>query len=196
MNNGQDSKADLIQVYRWLRQYGYNDSHSGNLSIRDGRRFWITPTGACADTLTQDQLIQCDLSHTPPPGASLDANLHMQCYERNPGINAIIHSHGPHSVGATMDLSEYRPVDFEGQYYFPTVPVLRIDYDSYVDKAPTEVAEALTTSKLVIVAGHGVYAAAEDLNLAYKWTCSLEQSAKTDLIHRMTVMTDLHNNKR
>jgi len=94
-----------------------------------------------------------------------------------------------------MDLSDYTPADFEGQYYFQTVPILRIDYDSYVDEAPAKVAAALQQSKLVIVAGHGVYAAAENLNLAYKWTCSLEQSAKTDLIHRMARMTTPHNNK-
>jgi L-fuculose-phosphate aldolase len=30
----------------------------------------------------------------------------------------------------------------------------------------------------MVVRGHGVYASAENLNLAYKWTCSLELSAK------------------
>jgi len=189
MNTRKDSKSDLIQTYRWLRQYGYNDSHSGNISLRDGDTIWVTPTGACADTLSEEQLVACDLNHGPGPGASLDANLHIKCYRQNPHISAVIHSHGPYSVGITMDLSDYTPADFEGQYYFPTVPILRIDYDTYVDEAPARVAAALRDSKLVIVAGHGVYAAAENLNLAYKWTCSLEQSAKTDLIHRMARMT-------
>lgn len=184
MPDQKDTKSELIQIYRWLRQYGYNDSHSGNMSCRFGDSFWMTPTGACADTLTEDQLIKCDLSHLPPIGASLDAPLHMQSYLNNSNIAAVIHSHGPYSVGLTMDLDQYTPVDFEGQYYFPTVPILRIDYDNYVQEAPARVAEALINHKLVIVAGHGIYAAAENLNLAYKWTCSLEQSAKTDFIRR------------
>jgi len=29
------------------------------------------------------------------------------------------------------------------------------------------------------VRGHGVYARAESINLAYKWSCSFELSAKT-----------------
>jgi len=33
-----------------------------------------------------------------------------------------------------------------------------------------------------VVCGHGVYAAGESLNLAYKWSCSLELSAKTAFI--------------
>jgi L-fuculose-phosphate aldolase len=36
----------------------------------------------------------------------------------------------------------------------------------------------------VIVRGHGVYAAGETLERAYKWTCSLELSAKTAVIAR------------
>jgi L-fuculose-phosphate aldolase len=185
MQTHTNTKTDLIQTYHWLRQYGYNDSHSGNISIRDGDTIWVTPTGACADTLTEEDLIACPLEGDPGKGASLDAPLHMQCYRENPKLGAVIHSHGPYSVGITMDLSDYTPADFEGQYYFPNVPILRIDYDTYVDEAPAQVAAALKNNKLVIVAGHGVYAAAENLNLAYKWTCSLELSAKTDLIHRL-----------
>ena len=184
MTLNKDSKSDLIQTYRWLRQYGLNDSHSGNASIRDGQTIWITPTGACADTLTEDELIACNLTQGPAAGASLDAALHIQCYRENPHIKAVIHSHGPHSVGVTMDLSEYTPVDFEGQYYFQHVPVLRIDYHSYLEEAPKRVADALKNNKLVVVSGHGVYAAAESLNLAYKWTCSFESSAKTAWLSR------------
>jgi L-fuculose-phosphate aldolase len=46
------------------------------------------------------------------------------------------------------------------------------------------VAEVLTEYPIAIVRGHGVYACGKDLNLAYKWTCSLEQSAKTAFIAR------------
>ncbi|MBD3670781.1 MAG: class II aldolase/adducin family protein [Gammaproteobacteria bacterium] len=183
----QDSKADLIQYYHWLRQYGLNDSHSGNLSIRHGKTIWVTPSGACADTLTEDDLIACDIETGPGKGASLDAPLHIQCYRNNPNINAVMHSHGVHTVALTMDVDKYVPVDFEGHYYFGSVPVLKIDYDNYVSEAPQRVAETLQNTKITVVGGHGVYAAAETLNLAYKWTCSLELSAKTDFIRRMAL---------
>jgi len=79
----------------------------------------------------------------------------------------------------TLNGDDFIPADFEGQYYFPVVPVLNIAYDDYLDEAPQRVAKALSKHKIVIVRGHGVYAQAETLNLAYKWTCSLELSAKT-----------------
>ena len=61
-----DPRDDLIRHYRWLRQYGINDSHSGNASVRDGDRVWVTPTGACADTLAAADLKACTLGEAPP----------------------------------------------------------------------------------------------------------------------------------
>jgi L-fuculose-phosphate aldolase len=42
----------------------------------------------------------------------------------------------------------------------------------------------LAHAPITVVRGHGVYAWGESLNLAYKWTCSLELSAKTAFIAR------------
>jgi L-fuculose-phosphate aldolase len=177
-------REELIQYYRWLRQHGCNDSHSGNASVRKDGRFWVTPTGACADTLTPEDLVECPLRGACREGASLDGPLHQMVYEKNPAARAVLHSHGPYTVAMTLDGEDFVPVDFEGQYYFPKVPVITIPYDRYVELAPAAVAEALAGNRIAVVRGHGVYACAENLNLAYKWTCSLELSAKTAFIAR------------
>lgn len=172
-------KQDLIQHYRWLRQYGLNDSHSGNASVRDGDTIWVTPGGCCADTIEADNLVPCSIDGQIGEGASLDAPLHIAVYQQNPQARAVLHSHGPHSVALTMNGKDFRPIDFEGQYYFRHVPVLNIEYQDYLDESPVLVSRALADSKITIVRGHGVYATADNINLAYKWTCSLELSAKT-----------------
>jgi L-fuculose-phosphate aldolase len=177
-------KDDLIHYYQWLRQYGVNDSHSGNISVRDDSLFWVTPTGACADSLTPDELIQCSVKDALPDGASLDARLHQLVYQKNPLATAVIHSHGPHIVALTMNGKDYIPPDFEGQYYFPRVPVLSINYARCITEAAEKVSDALIEYPVVIVRGHGVYAQGTSLNLAYKWSCSLEMSAKTTFIAR------------
>jgi L-fuculose-phosphate aldolase len=177
-----DLREDLVRHYRWLRQYGLNDSHSGNASVRTGDHIWVTPTGACADTLTAADLLACPLAGPPSAGASLDTPLHLAVYRANPKAAAVLHSHGPYSVALTMTGEDFVPPDFEGQYYFPRVPVLSVPYQRYVAEAPARVATVLAEYRLAIVRGHGVYAAGETLNLAYKWTCSLELSAKTAFI--------------
>lgn len=175
----QQLKQDLVQHYQWLRQYGCNDSHSGNASFRWHDEVWVTPTGCCADTLSVDDLVRCHISGDSEAAASLDAPLHIEVYRHNSEARAIFHSHGPHAVALTLNGEDFVPVDFEGQYYFPFVPVISIPYDDYVSRSPRAVAEQLATHKVAVVRGHGVYACAESINLAYKWSCSLELSAKT-----------------
>ncbi len=170
---------DLVRHYQWLRQYGYNDSHSGNASVRQGSDFWVTPSGCCADTLTSADLIQCPLDAAPSHGASLDAILHQAVYQKKPEVTALLHSHGAYSVAATLSGHDFFPVDFEGQYYFERIPVISIDYDKYIEEAADAVSEVLIDYPITVVRGHGVYACAESINLAYKWTCSFELSAKT-----------------
>ncbi|MEA3278095.1 MAG: molybdopterin-guanine dinucleotide biosynthesis protein B [Pseudomonadota bacterium] len=179
-----DLREDLVRHYRWLRRYGYNDSHSGNASVRVGDGFWVTPTGACADTLEADDLLLCPLEGPCPQDASLDAPLHQLVYQRQAQATAMLHSHGPYSVAMSFAGQDFRPVDFEGQYYFERVPVLPIDYADYLELAPEAVADALAEQSIAMVRGHGIYAWGETLNRAYKWTCSLELSAKTYVIAR------------
>jgi len=180
-----DLRQELTRCYQWLRQYGYNDSHSGNISARDGDDFWITPTGACADTLAADDFMRAPLDGALPQGVSGDANLHRAVYRANERARAVIHSHCPHAVALTLNGEDFVPPDFEGQLYFATVPVISVPYEVYFEQAAERVAATLARHPICIVRGHGVYAWGESLNLAYKWTCSLEMSAKTALIARL-----------
>ncbi len=182
MNN----KTALVAHYRWLRQVGDNDSHSGNGSVRVADQFWITPAGACADRLTVDDLVLCAVNGAPTAGASLDANLHAAVYRLNPQAGAVLHSHGPNAIALTLNAPVFEPQDFEGRAYFPCVPVLPIEYDRYLEQAPQSVADALRSHRVVIVRGHGLYAADRDLNLAYKWLSALEHSAKIAAIARQS----------
>lgn len=182
-SHSETSPADaLVRYYELLRRHGYNDSHSGNASVRDGDAIWVTPTGACADTLEPDELVRCPLDEPPPPGASLDARLHLAVHGCRDDIGAVLHSHGHHAVGLTLGGQDFIPPDFEGGLYFGRVPVLDVPYDRYVDEAPGQVAEALATAPICIVRGHGLYARGETLDRAYKWSCSLEQSARTAFV--------------
>ncbi|MDH5425259.1 MAG: class II aldolase/adducin family protein [Gammaproteobacteria bacterium] len=186
-------KQELVQYYKWLRQYGLNDSHSGNASVRDGDTIWITPTGACADTLTEQQLIACKTGQPAADGASLDAPLHLAVYQDNPQINAVLHCHGAYTVAMTMNGKDFVPFDFEGQFYFGRIPVINLEFNDIFIKSAQLIAEELKTSKAAVVCGHGVYAAAESLNLAYKWSCSLESSAKVAHIAHQAGTFPKHN---
>lgn len=175
-------KQELVDHYRLLRQFGLNDSHSGNASVRDGETVWVTPTGCCADLLTADDLVACNIDGSIGDGASLDAPMHIKVYRKNPEARAVLHSHGPHTVALTLNGEDFIPADFEGQYYFSRVPVIDAPYDAYVSDSPELISSVLRDHRITVYRGHGVYAQGSTVNLAYKWTSSLELSAKTAFI--------------
>lgn len=172
------AKDELVAYYSWLRKYGYNDSHSGNASFREQDTIWITPSGACADTLQAKDLVACSMQGFLGENASFDAPLHIEVYKENPEARALLHSHGPHTIAITMNGKDFTPEDFEGQLYFPKVPVHTIPFAEYSEKSPKLIARTLREHCIAVTRGHGVYACAKSLDLAYKWTCSLEHSAK------------------
>lgn len=179
----KENPEQLIKVYQWLRRYGLNDSHSGNASLRVGDSIWITPTGACADTLTTDELLECRLDASvdalKASGASQDASIHLAAYRANGDTRAILHSHAPHAVALSLTGKDFTPADLEGQLYFGRVRVLNIAHgDHFGDETAGQIAHVLGTDRVVIERGHGVYAAGESLEAAYKWTTSLALSAK------------------
>jgi len=185
-DNGE-SRRELVRHYHRLRRYGCNDSHSGNASVRAGETFWITPTGACADTLEPDELVACPMDGPCPAGASLDALLHRSVYRAQPRATALLHSHGPYSVALSFAGQDFRPVDLRGQSCFEQVPVLSMEDEDDPEQAARAVANALADHRIALVHGHGVYAWGETPDQAYKWTCSLELSAKTYVIARQAV---------
>jgi len=181
----KDARQALVEYYRLLRRHGYNDSHSGNGSVRVRDVAWLTPTGACGDTLSADDLVACPVDGEPETGASLDAPLHLAVYRANPDARAVLHSHGPHAIALSLSGEDFVPVDFEGAAFFPRVPVLDIAYADYVAESPARVAAALASHPVAIVRGHGVYAWGETLDRAYKWNCSVEASARIAWLARV-----------
>jgi L-fuculose-phosphate aldolase len=179
-----DNKQSLIRFYQLLRQHGLNDSHSGNISYLHDSHFFITPTGSCADLAEEKDLVHCTMDDANVPKASLDQHAHRAIYRHNPEARAVIHSHNPYTLALTLNGEDFVPVDLEGQYYFPRVPVISISFKTYFEHSPILIATALAEYPVVVVRGHGIYAQGKSLEMAYKWVCSLEQSAKTAFLAR------------
>jgi len=172
-------QEQLVLYYRLLSQRALNDSHSGNGSIRlSDDAFSITKTGACADTLQVSELIHCSFNKELPNNVSLDAGIHKHVYQTLADCNAILHAHNPYTIALTLQAELFSPVDFEGKLYFGELEVIQCEEKNYLGVMPRRIAASLQKQPVAIVQSHGVYASANNIEQAYKWLCSLEQSAK------------------
>ena len=98
-----DIRDALVQVYRWLRLYGYNDSHSGNISARipGASLMIIKPSGVSYDELTPESMVVCDLNGTKVSGElrpSSDTVSHAYIYRHMPDVAGVVHTHSRYAT--------------------------------------------------------------------------------------------------
>ena len=89
-------RADLVQAARELPARGLSAGTSGNVSVRDGAGFLITPSGVPYGTMTASDVVQLDSAgrvvggHLSP---SSEWRLHLGLYAERPDLGAIVHAH-------------------------------------------------------------------------------------------------------
>lgn len=176
---------DFQQVGGDLFLAGLNNSHSGNLSVRVGDRLVITRTGSMLGHLEIKDLIETGIETDDEntPLASTEIGVHRAVY-LGTSAQAVVHAHSPHAVALSLLLDEIVPVDAEGRYLLPTVPVL----SPAVTIASKELEEILPSClrdhRIVLVRGHGTFAAGKTMEEAYKWTASFAHSCRILCITR------------
>lgn len=87
----------IIDAVRLLAAKGLNQGASGNVSVRDGDGFVVTPSGVAADALGADQLVRMDMAGQWS-GAwkpSSEWRFHRDIYAARPDAGAIVHCHSP-----------------------------------------------------------------------------------------------------
>ncbi|MCL4368981.1 MAG: aldolase [Actinobacteria bacterium] len=165
---------------------GLNSSHSGNMSVREGDRIYITRRGSMLGRLTERDVIETGLeaddSHITL--ASTEIKIHRSIY-LNTSALAIVHAHPPFAIALSLDRQAIAPVDSEGIYYFKSIPVLHAERTIGSEEVAARLPEALQNYKAVMVGGHGSFAVGQMLEEAYQWTSSLEASCRMLWLHTL-----------
>lgn len=101
-----DLAAHLCAAGAHLESLGLSPGSSGNLSIRDGDRVLITPSGASMSALEPDDLSVLTftgsaLEHVAGPRPSKELALHHAMYQRDPAATCVVHLHSTYAVSAS-----------------------------------------------------------------------------------------------
>ena len=182
------SLENFQQVGKDLFLAGLNNSHSGNISQRLGDKMLITRTGAMLHHIAESDLIETSIFNEDEntKKASREHPVHKAIYAKTKA-KAVVHAHSPHSVALAYEEDIFKPIDAEGKLYFPNgVPVITAEQTIASYEVGEKCAELLKQVPAVIVREHGVFAAGETLEEAYKYVCSLEHSAKIKFLNQIS----------
>ena len=164
---------------------GMNNTHSGNLSMRNNRMMTITRSGSMLHRLEFDDLIETLIKGEDSQTArvSREIPVHRSIYNHT-NANAIAHSHPPHIIALSLLTDCIIPIDAEGAYFFGRgINVTRVNNPIASEEVGEKILAELEKYPLAIVKGHGVFATGKDLEECLHWTSSLEHSAKIILLN-------------
>lgn len=175
---------------------GYNNSHSGNISIRKGDDIFISRTGSMLDEIVESDVVKVGLlpDAIKDKSASMELLNHRALYLANNNINAVVHAHMPYAIVMADGQQEIKPYDQEGEYYFPRIPV--INAQSTI--ASVEVAEKIKKyahiSQAVVIQKHGVFSWGKDLEEAYHFSTVVESVCRVNYLLEVKNATKNNSN--
>lgn len=183
--------AALVEAGRSLFERGLTPGRTGNLSIRDGEDWLVTPTGVSLGRLDASEPSRVDGAwrHTGGPPPTKEVPVHAAMAQALEGIGAIVHLHSPHAValsclpptGPDMDEAPFRVLT---PYFVMKVgSVAWIPYHRPGDPALRDaLAERLLGRHAALLANHGPVVAARDLGAALDAIEELEATARIELL--------------
>ncbi len=105
MSDEASLRMQICRVGRSLFERGYVHATAGNISVRLGDGFLITPTDACLGDLDPLRLARVDAAGRQTGGdrASKTLALHRRIYEAAPDAGCVIHTHSTNLVALTLE---------------------------------------------------------------------------------------------
>ncbi len=102
----------LCKLGRSLFERGLTHGSTGNLSVRSGDGFLLTPTGSSLGELDPARLSVLDAEgrHVAGDAPTKEALLHLAMYRERPRDAAVVHLHSIHSVAVSV-LADVDPAD-------------------------------------------------------------------------------------
>lgn len=98
MTDQAEIRQEMIATCRRMNAAGLNVGTAGNLSVRIGGGFLITPSGIAYETITPDQIVEMDFDgrYYGDIIPSSEWRLHHAILKQRADANVVLHSHAIH----------------------------------------------------------------------------------------------------
>lgn len=175
-----DLAMQLLHTAQQLQLAGLNKGTSGNVSVRNGAGFLITPSGVPIDALSAAAMVQMDLDGGAEAGKkpSSEWRFHRDILQQRPEVNAVVHTH---SMFATTLACLQREIP-AFHYMIAVAGGVNIrcaPYALFGSQVLSDVAlRALQDRKACLLANHGMIALGRDLAEALSIAVEVENLAE------------------
>lgn len=106
--------AEVLATARQMNVVGINRGAAGNVSVRDGDGFIITPTGMAYDECVPADMVKVGLDGTASGNRkpSSEWRFHRDIYAARPEAGAILHAHSPFATALACQSVEIPPFHY------------------------------------------------------------------------------------
>jgi len=179
-------REQIVAACRQLDSSGLNRGTSGNVSCREGEHFLITPTGVPVDEITPSKIVSLDFDGKVIGigKPSSEWQFHSAIYRARAEINAVVHTHAPHSTALACLREDLPPFHYmialAGGDSVRCAPYALFGTDTLSQHAGA----ALVDRGACLLANHGMITLGRDLDEAMTIAIELESLCQQYLIAR------------
>jgi hypothetical protein len=169
----------IVDAGRAMLSAGLVRGTQGNVSVRDGDRILITPSGVPYEAIEPGDIVVLDLAGEVVEGTlapSSERRVHIAIYSARDDVRAIVHTHSRAAV-RWSDLGEPLPID---GVVVPTAAYALTGTDQLAVNA----VGALGDAPAVLMAGHGIVAVGATIDEARAVADRVELAAEHAWGHR------------
>jgi ribulose-5-phosphate 4-epimerase/fuculose-1-phosphate aldolase len=190
MADGTDLRERMVKWGRSLFERGFTVGSSGNISVRCGDGFLVTPTNSCMGFLDAARITKLDAGWNLISGdaPTQEVPLHRAFHEGRPQTGAVVHLHSTFATALSC-LADIDPEDAIAPITpyvvmrVGRVPVLPYTMPGSADVAPLVRARAADHAA-ILLANHGPVVAGTSLESAVFAAEELEETAKLLILTR------------
>ncbi len=183
-NDSVEIRRSIIDACRRMAPMGISHGTSGNISVRQGERLLITPSGIPYDRMSQRDIVSMDFDGNwqGELAPSSEWRFHLDLMKSREDVNAVVHGHSLHATSLAICGREIPAV----HYMIAAAGGATIrcaDYATFgTEVLSFNVLEAMRERNCCLLANHGMIAVGKNLGKAIWLASELENLAHQYII--------------
>lgn len=184
------AKQEIIKTSKMMYRSGMVNMFEGNISMRFGDKFLITPSQQSKEDMLEEMIVELDaegaiLNPSEKYKPSSELTMHLAAYSLRPDVNAIVHNHSAYATAyAIAGQAISSDALTELNFIFGNIPV--VPYGTPGTKRIHEHFDTyLKYNNAVLLSNHGVLTLGPNLTIAYSIAEAVEKIAQTLLLSKL-----------